>query len=66
LCVFKQSPKYTKDIYDEYVGSDFTLDEFKAICDSCWNEEYGFLTIDISKKLNGGRCRKKINLEIQS
>jgi GTPase SAR1 family protein len=29
LCVFRQSPKYTKDIYDEYVGSHFTLDEFK-------------------------------------
>jgi len=26
LCVFRQSPKYTKYIYDEYVGSDFTFD----------------------------------------
>ena len=50
LCVFRQSPKYTKDIYDEYIGSDFTFDEFKAICDSCWNEKYGFLSMDLTKK----------------
>jgi len=49
--VCSNSPKYTKDIYDEYVGPDFTFDEFKSIYDSCWNEEYGFLTIDITKKL---------------
>jgi len=49
LCVFKQRLKYTRNIYDEYVGSDFTFDKFKAFCDSCWNEKYGFLTIDITK-----------------
>jgi hypothetical protein len=40
-----------KDIYDEYVGSDITHNEFKAFCDSCWNEKYGFLKIDTTKKL---------------
>jgi hypothetical protein len=32
LCIFRQGPKYTKDIYDEYVGSDFTFERFKEIC----------------------------------
>ena len=59
LCIFRQSPKYTKDIYDEYVGSDFSFERFKEICNSCWNEDYGFLTIDTMKKLNNGRYRKK-------
>ena len=29
LCIFRQGPKYIKYIYDEYVGSDFTLERFK-------------------------------------
>ena len=66
LCLFKQDHKYMKDLYDEYVGSDFTFDEFKSICDSCWNENYGSLSIDIMKRLNKGRYRKMIDLEIQS
>jgi hypothetical protein len=47
--VFRQSPKYTKDIYDEYVGSDFTFERFRGICNSCWTEDYGFLTTDKRK-----------------
>jgi len=47
LCVFKQSSKYMRDIYDEYVGSDFTFERFKEICNSCWHKDYGFLMIQI-------------------
>jgi len=46
LCVFEQIPKYTRAIYDDYIGTDFIFERFKEICDSCWNEDYGFLTID--------------------
>ena len=46
MCIFKQSSKYTKDICDEHVGSDFTFERFKEICNLCWSEDYGFLTID--------------------
>jgi len=55
-----------KDIYDEYVGSDFTFDEFKAFCDSCWNEKYGFLTTDITKTLDSSRYRKKFEAQFIS
>jgi len=51
LCVFEQIPKYTRAIYDDYIGTDFTFERFTEICDSCWNEDYGFLTIDPIKKL---------------
>lgn len=61
LCVFKQGPKYTKDIYDEYVGSDFTYDGFKEICNRCWNEDVGFLAIDTTRKLKTGRYKKKFD-----
>ena len=49
LCVFEQIPKYLKAIHTDIVGSDFTLNEFKSICESCWKEEYGFLAIDLTK-----------------
>jgi len=58
LCVFKQMLKYTRNIYGEYVGSDFTFERFKVICNSCWRKDYGFLTIDTTKKLNNGRHKK--------
>ena len=57
LCIFRQSPKYMKDIYDEYIGSDLT--EKFAICNSCWSEDYGFLTIGTTKKLNNNRHRNR-------
>jgi hypothetical protein len=59
LCIFKQDKKYTKDIYNECVESDFTFQEFQAICDSCWKEDHGFLSIDLTKNLNKGKYRKK-------
>jgi hypothetical protein len=55
-----------KELYDEYVGSDFTFDDFKVICNSCWNENYGFLSIDITKNLNKGRYMKMLDLEIEA
>jgi hypothetical protein len=59
LCLFMEGPKYIKEIYDGYVGSDFTFERFKEIYNLCWKEDYGFLTIDIKKKLDNSRYRKK-------
>jgi hypothetical protein len=50
LCIFRQSSRYLKDIYNEYVGTDFTFKRFKENCNLCWKENYGFLTIDINEK----------------
>jgi hypothetical protein len=53
LCIFRQSLKDIKYIYDEYdVCSHFTFKRFKEICNLCWGENYGFLTIVPKKKLN--------------
>jgi hypothetical protein len=53
-CIFRQGPKYIRDIYDEYVDSDFTFKIFTEICSLCWKEDNGFLTFDSMKKLKGG------------
>ena len=66
MCIFKQSPKYTKDVYDEYAGSDFTFEKFKEIFSSCWSEDYGFLTIDTTKKLHNDKYRKNFEEQIMS
>jgi hypothetical protein len=55
LCIFKQNKKYTKDIYDECLESDLTLKEFQEICDSCWKEDHGSLSIDLTKNLSKGK-----------
>jgi hypothetical protein len=58
LCIFRQSLKDIKHIYDEYAYSHFALEIFKEICNSCWKERYGFLTIDTMKEPEEGRYRK--------
>jgi hypothetical protein len=55
LCIFIQNPKQIKNIYDEFVGSDFPFEKFKEICISSWNEDYGFLTINTTKRKNDGQ-----------
>ena len=50
ICIFKQNEHYTKKIYENFVGSDMTFVEFKEICNECWKEDYGFLTINLISK----------------
>lgn len=45
LFVFRQQKHYAKQIYDQYVGSDFDFDDFMKICNICWSTPFGFLTI---------------------
>lgn len=52
LCVFKQDDHYTKKIYNNFVGSDMTFKEFNDICNKCWKENHGFLTIVNGKYMN--------------
>lgn len=63
MCIFKQSLRHTRDINDEYVGYDFTFEKFKEIFNSCWNEDYGFLTMDTTIKINDDRYRKNVDVK---
>ena len=60
LCIFRQNKHYTKRIYDDFVGSDMTIAEFENMCKKCWNEPYGFLTINTSKKAHSGKYMFKL------
>lgn len=60
LCVFKQNKHYTKRIYDDFVGSDMTFNEFENMCKTCWSEPYGFLTINMTKEPHCGKYMQKL------
>jgi len=60
LCVYQQRLKYTKDISNEYEGSEFIFEGIKAIINSCWCENYGFLTTDTRKKVKQRPIQKTV------
>ena len=59
LCIFQQDNTNLRHIYNEFVGGDFSFNDFSSICSDCWNDKYGFITIDMTRKRNSGRYRNK-------
>lgn len=57
LCIFKQNECYTRSIYDNFVGSDMMLSDFRTLCHRSWQRDYGFLSIDLTRKMNEGRYK---------
>lgn len=64
LCIYEQNLIYTKIIYNDYASMDFTFEKFREICDYCWNTDFGFLSIDLTKKLKDGRYMKNFEEKI--
>ena len=46
-----------RNIYQDKASMDMTLDEFKYLTSTCWNEQYQPLTIDMTKDEFCGRYR---------
>ena len=46
-----------RSFYQDKVSMDMTLDEFKYLTSTCWNEQYQPLTIDMTKGKYSGRDR---------
>lgn len=67
LCAFQQNKHYTKRIYEDLVGSDMTLREFEKLCNQCWREAHGFISIDTTRKAHAGKYKcmlaKSINTQ---
>jgi len=60
LCVFKQNKHYTKRIYDDFVGSDMSISDFEKMCKLCWDEPFGFISINMTKKPHSGKYMFKL------
>lgn len=58
LVIFQQDATNLKHIYDDHINNDMTFQEFKELCSTCWNQNYGFVVVDKDSSLNGGRYRK--------
>ena len=50
-----------RNIYQDKASMDMTLDEFKYLTSTCWNEKYQALTIDMTKDKFCGRYRLRLN-----
>ena len=46
-----------QNLYQDKASMDMTLNEFKYLTSTCWNEQYQPLTIDMTKSAYDGRCR---------
>ena len=57
------SPRSTnlKHIFNEFIGADMLFNKFRDICSTACKEPYEFVTIDMTRKLNEGKYRNKIN-----
>jgi hypothetical protein len=60
LNIFRQDDTNLNHIYHEFVGGNMKFNDFKELCRKCWTEEFGFLTIDMTRKSNDGKYRNKI------
>lgn len=60
LCIFRQDDTNLKHVYNEFVGGDMAYDKFKEVCSKCWQDDYGFIVIDMTRKVNNGKYRNKI------
>ena len=50
-----------RNIYQDKVSMDMTLDEYKYLTSTCWNKIYQPLTIDMTKVKYCGRYRLGLN-----
>ena len=49
------------NLYQDKSSMDMTLNEFKLLTSTCWNEKYQPLTIDMTKNRYQGRHRLGLN-----
>ena len=50
-----------RNIYPDKASMDMTLDGFKYLTITCWNEKYQPITIDMTKDRYKGRYRSGLN-----
>jgi len=58
--IFQQDNITINNFYRDHC-SDISKDQFKHLCKASWNEEYGFITIDLTKTKYSGKYRKGLN-----
>ena len=50
-----------QNLYQDKASTDMTLNEFRLLASTCWNQKYQPLTIDMTKDRYQGRYRLGLN-----
>ena len=50
ICLFPHDLKNLNHIFDDHVGSDLTMEEFRQLCKTAWEKQHLFVIIDLSNK----------------
>jgi hypothetical protein len=58
VILFRQDLVNLRQVFTEYV-TDVTFDKFRSMCNTCWQEAYGFLVIDVESE----KCKYKKKFE---
>jgi len=58
IVLFKMDKTNMRHVYENHCSSDLSFDQFVAMCRACWEEKFGFLTIDIECDVKHGRFRR--------
>lgn len=65
IIMFKQDELNLRNIFNDHVGSDMSMENFRDICRECWKDRYGFLIISKDDEIHCGRYRKGFDIYIQ-
>lgn len=57
IIAFKQDDKNLKHLYLDHVTTDYTYENFKALCSKAWKNKHGFLSISKDDEMYKGRYR---------
>ena len=60
IILYPQNNKSVQHIYQDHC-TDLPYEEFKDLCQTIWNTEYNFLTIDLTSSLLNGKYRKNLD-----
>lgn len=61
IILFAQDTLNLKHVYEDHLMGDCSFDDFKEICQLCWREKFGFLTIVKENDINNGKLRKGLD-----
>ena len=61
ICLFKQDLKNVRNIHQDHVGDDMTLEDFRKFLHECWLKPFGFAVIDHSSEKDEGKYRHRLD-----
>ena len=61
ICLFPHDLKNLYHIFDDHVTSDMTKEEFRQLCKTAWEEQHGFVIIDLSSKKQNGKYKSGLD-----